>query len=157
MIWSLLLQANTTMKMTLLQWNSTPFFLVLVWHCTFAQEWNSWHKPEKFGSRIPRLLSLAGLWFWGHLHSLSEHKGDVIGNNKTWKKLGHDPSPGTSWRVMAQTYSSHLPLITPWNRLMLSHNQTHFAYQESLWTINYWGSSSLTSFPHPLNRPDPPP
>lgn len=58
---------------------------------------------------------------------------------------------------MAQTCPSHLPLISPWNRLMLSHNQVHFGYQESLWTINYWGSSSLTSIPHHLNCLDPPP
>ena len=56
-----------------------------------------------------------------------------------------------------QSYSSHLPMIIPWNRLMQSHNQAHFWYQKSLWTINYWGPSSLTSIPHHPNHLDPPP
>lgn len=49
------------------------------------------------------------------------------------------------------------PLIIPRNRLMQSHNQAHFRYQKSLWTINYWGPSSLPSIPHHRNRLDPPP
>lgn len=109
-----------------------------------AQERNNWHKPEDYGCEIPDLccpLSLGAI-----STACQSTKGMWWLITEEWQK------PGDCTELILSPASDH-----PLEQIDAVIYQPRFRYQKSLWTINYWGPSSLTSIPHCLNHLDPPP
>lgn len=124
-------------------------------------------QTKEHTSKIPNLsYPLQAFDFWGHLLLLVEHRTIELFWLHEWMlqcitaALEEAWSPslaGTALRMVVQSRFSPLPLVTPWNRLMQSHNQAPSGHQKFLWTINWWCPSLLTSTPHRSNCLHPPP